>query len=434
MEVSVVSPEAAIPRQEIQAVCARFAEWLSRFGDTSQDHQDFYASKVGRAAKNLYYKNRLAGTLAVAPMVFCEAFAPWMRRFFFPKMRLPIADAHFAMGFAYLSEATGDRAYLERAIHFLEVLLETRCPRYARYGWGYPFDWQTQSGIIAAGTPLITTTPYCYEAFDAVYRLGQNERWLEVMRSTAEHVLNDYTDLETRPGAATCSYTPQGGERIVNASSYRAGTLLQAYATFGVEKYRETAERNLAFVLDSQNADGSWPYAMDGKRGFIDHFHTCFVMKGLVKAETVTGDSALTAAIDRGVQYYVEHLFDEERLPKPFSARPRLTVYTRELYDCAECLNLGALLRGRYPRLDEAVNHTVAHILKTWVQPSGAFCARKLLVGWDHVPMHRWGQSQMFRGLAQWLTLRPKAASRVQNEQDPVTDAGHAVARSGGRL
>ena len=33
----------------------------------------------------------------------------------------------------------------------------------------YPFDWQTQGGVLNAGTPLITTTPYCYEAFDAVY-------------------------------------------------------------------------------------------------------------------------------------------------------------------------------------------------------------------------------------------------------------------------
>lgn len=394
---------------KILPVVLRFADWLDHYGETSQDHQDFYAGKVGRAAKNLYYRHRKLGTLAVAPMVFCEAFAPWTRRFFFPRMRLPIADAHFAMGFACLHEATGERRYLDRAIHFLKVLERTRCPDYSNYGWGYPFDWQTQGGILAAGTPMITTTPYCYEAFDAVHRIDGDPKWHAIMQSIAEHVLCDYVDHETRPGAASCTYTPHGGQFVVNASVYRAALLLQAYETFGDERYRKTAERNLAFVLDSQNGDGSWPYAMDGKRDFIDHFHTCFVLKGLAKAERVTGLGALTRAIECGVRYYVDRLFDQDGLPKPFSRRPRFTVYRRELYDCAECLNLGLLLRGRFPQLDRVVDRTLDDILQNWVRPVGAFRSRKLILGWDNVPMHRWGQSEMFRSLTQWLTHTPKS-------------------------
>jgi hypothetical protein len=389
--------------QKIIETAIRYADWLERYGEKSQDHQDFYASKLGRTAKNIYYKNHLAGTIAVAPMVFCEAFAPWTRRFFFPKMRLPIADAHFAMGYAGLHQATGQQRFLARAVHFLEVLESTRCPAYERHGWGYPFDWQTQGGILAAGTPLITTTPYCYEAFDAVYKIDGNPAWSEVMRSTAEHALRDYIDYEMRPGAASCSYTPHGEEKVVNASAYRAAMLLDAWESFGNEAYREVANRNLGFVLDSQNSDGSWPYAMDGRRNFIDHFHTCFVLKGLTKAERITGDPALTGAIEKGVQYYVRHLFDEHGLPKPFSRRPRLTVYRQELYDCAECLNLGILLRGRFPHLDQLVDRTLDDILTNWIQPSGTFRSRKLLLGWDNVPMHRWGHSEMFRSLAWWV-------------------------------
>lgn len=429
--ISALQHPGAERNKKILPVVLRFADWLDRYGETSQDHQDFYAGKIGRAAKNLYYKNRTLGTLAVAPMVFCEAVAPWTRRFFFPRMRLPIADAHFAMGFARLHEATGERCYLERAVHFLNVLEETRCPAYANHGWGYPFDWQTQGGILAAGTPLITTTPYCYDAFDAVHRIDGDPKWRAVMRSTAEHALHDYVDHETRPGAASCTYTPHGGQFVVNASAYRAALLLQAYETFGDERYRKAAERNLAFVLDSQNGDGSWPYAMDGKRNFTDHFHTCFVLKGLAKAERITQDPALTRAIERGVAYYVEQLFDEDGLPKPFSRRPRLTVYRRELYDCAECLNLGFLLRSRFPQLDRVVDRTLDDILQNWVQRNGAFRSRELLFGWDNVPMHRWGQSEMFRSLAQWLEPQPaaevngRASSRATELSARLARPGH---------
>ena len=65
----------------------------------------------GRRAKGLYYKNKLLGTAAVAPMIFCEAFFPRA-----PAVSSADAPAHrrrtFAMGFAYLHEVTSQPAYL----------------------------------------------------------------------------------------------------------------------------------------------------------------------------------------------------------------------------------------------------------------------------------------------------------------------------------
>ena len=388
--------------QQLLTALERFVVWLENFGETSQDHQDFYASRIGRAAKNLYYRQPLLGKAAVLPMVACEAFAPWTRRFFFPRMRLPISDAHFAMGYARLHRVTGAQRYLDRAIHFLAVLESTRCPAFKHHGWGYPFDWQTRNGILARGTPLITTTPYCYEAFTDVFRLDGQHRWREIMRSIAEHVLLDYRDVSAGPDAATCTYTPTGGENVVNASAYRAFTLFSAWREFGDERYHTPAIRNLNFVLQSQQADGSWPYAMDGARPFVDHFHTCFVMKALAKIEALTGHAGCTAALARGVEFYLKELFDQDGLPRPFARAPRLTVYRRELYDCAECINLGVLLRGRNPALDAAVDRTVQEILGNWQRPDGHFRSRRLLVGWDNVPMHRWGGSEMFRALAHY--------------------------------
>ena len=42
-------------------------------------------------------------------------------------------------------------------------------------------------------------------------------------------------------------------------------------------------------------------------------------------------------------------------------------------------------------------------ILKDWIKPDGSFRSRRLHLGWDNVPMHRWGQAQMFRSLAFYL-------------------------------
>ena len=165
----------------------------------------------------------------------------------------------------------------------------------------------------------------------------------------------------------------------------------------------ENSRAELNFVLENQNPDGSWYYAVDGVRDFVDHFHTCFVMKALAKIHALTGHQACEDALAKGVNYYLNNLFDGDGLPKPFSKAPRLTVYKRELYDCAECINLCLLLRDRFPQLEMTLQTVIKGILNDWIKPDGSFRSRRLYWGWDNVPMHRWGQSQMFRALAFYL-------------------------------
>lgn len=406
LEARSKAETATLPSRGVLPALEQFIAWLDGYGETSYDFQTFYASDLCRNLKQVYYRKPLLGTVAVAPIIFCEAFAPSARRFFWKRERFPISDAHFAMGFAFLSKHLNNKSYYRRALHFLQVLEQTRCPGHDRYCWGYPFNWGTLRGTIWAGTPLITTVPYVYEAFREVHKIDHDPRWLEIMRSTAEHGLLDYHDFKTSARAASCSYTPNPEQSVgvVNANAYRAFLLTQAAMDFGDDRYRKTGDRNLRFVLDSQNADGSWHYANDGKRHFIDHFHTCFVMKALAKIEALTGDAEVTEAIDRGVDFYVRNLFDEDGVPKPFAKPPRIIVYRRELYDYAECINLGVLLRGRFEKLDRLVDGVVDQILTVWQKSDGSFRSRQLWLGWDNIPMHRWAQAQLFRSLC--LLLR----------------------------
>jgi hypothetical protein len=391
-----------LPLAKVENAIRRFVTWLGGYGETSYDKESFFAGPVGCWAKTLYYQKPLFGTMAVAPMVLGEALAPTTRRFFWKRQRFPIADAHYAMGFAFLHQVLGEQIYYLCALRFLEILETTRCAGFNHHAWGYPFDWVTRTGTVRAGTPLVTTVGYPYEAFRHIYAIDKDERRRHVMRSIAQHALVDYRDIPTGDDSATCTYTPVPGDQglVVNASAYRAALLTKAAADFADEQYASVAERNLAFVLASQNADGSWPYAMDGQRDFVDHFHTCFVLKALVAIESLTGSRQCTEAIERGVKYYLETLFDAERLPRPFSRAPRLTVYRRELYDYAECVNLATLLAGRFRPLDEVLETVIEDLLERWQKPDGSFRSRQLVLGWDNIPMHRWAQAQMFRSLS----------------------------------
>jgi hypothetical protein len=399
----VSTKSTSSPVEKISVALENFTRWLDNHGELSWDHQSFFAGNFGRRAKALYYKNKFLGIPAVAPMIFCEAFFPAARRLFHEPMRLPIADAHYAMGFAFLYEATENPAQLEKAVHFLEVLKETRSHDFENFCWGYPFDWVTRNGVIKAGTPLITTTSYIFEAFLEVQKIQPREEWKKILESIVRHATTDIRDFKFSEMANTSSYTPFDKGGIINASAYRATLLVSAAKFFGDESLLRVAQGNINFVLENQNADGSWPYAKDGVRDFVDHFHTCFVMKALAKIHALTGDEKILAALKRGVDYYLKNLFDEDGMPRPFSKAPRLTVYKCELYDCAECINLCLLLRKHCPQLEKTLQTVVAGILENWIKPDGSFRSRKLIFGWDNVPMHRWAQSQMFRAFAFFL-------------------------------
>jgi hypothetical protein len=69
--------------------------------------------------------------------------------------------------------------------------------------------------------------------------------------------------------------------------------------------------------------------------------------------------------------------------------------------------------------LDKTLETVVEGILRDWVKPDGSFRSRKLYLGWDNVPMHRWGQSQMFRSLAFYLRETREASS----DENRVTSA-----------
>ena len=385
------------------AAVKRFSGWLDRYGETSYDHQSFFASKLGRSAKALYYRKPLLGTMAVAPMIFCEAFVPSARRLFWKPQRFPIADAHYAMGFAFLARMYGEGAYYRRAVHFLDVLQETRCRGYEEYCWGYPFDWETRTGTMKEGTPLITTLPYVYEAFSQVYAIDEDQKWLRIMQSIAAHAFRSYRDIETGPEAASCGYTPNarrpGGrdqrERLSSLSSDQG-----RHRTFGAPVSGDGAEE-ISTSCSGVTKCRRLLVLFDGRRtGFCRSLsHVLCSERHSQRSSELTGWPCCQGAIERGIDYYVKNLVDANGLPLPFSKRPRLTVYRRELYDYAECINLAVLLYGRFPELDRVLSSVVTEVLSRWQRSDGSFRARQLLLGWDNVPMHRWAQSQVFRSL-----------------------------------
>jgi hypothetical protein len=380
-----------------------FIVWLDGFGDRSHDPYDFWATLLGRKAKRLYYRRRILGSVAALPFVLLDTFVPGSRKFVSLPQRYPIADAHYAQGFFAWAEATGDLRAISRAEHFLVELDRSRSPGFEERCWGLPFDWESRVGTIAAGTPLITVVPYVYEAFEAGHEATGKQAYLDVMESIGRFAHDRIPVKELGGGsAAAAAYSPFDRTTVVNASSYRGYLLASAGRRFGRAEWTSEAARNVAFVLGSQRTDGSWPYAPTAGDEFIDNFHTCLVLKNLFKFWRATDRPDVLAAVRRGYGYYRRELLDEAMQPIPFAVQSRVSLHRRDLYDYAEGINLAVLLRDLEPDAEEVLQGLLRGLAGEMALPDGHFVTRRLLIGRNAVPYHRWAQSQVFHTLTQY--------------------------------
>jgi hypothetical protein len=377
------------------------ADWVAAYGSTSWDQYDFWANPLGRRAKAVYYRRPWMGLPLVAPFVLLDAIAPSSRCRFWHRQRFPIADAHYAMGCLTMARIDGT-SWVERALPFLEALVGQSCSGEVDYCWGYPFDWETCFGTWPAGTPLITSTPYGYEAFEAAHELTGAPEALSIMESVGRFAFTRISNVDISQGVRAAAYSPIDSRRVVNASAYRGYLLAAAGARFGQQRWVEEAHANLAFVLRSQRDNGSWLYAMDGKDAFVDNFHTCFVLKNLWKAYGFVGDPALVETVRAGYAFYKAKLLDADGLPIPFAKTQRPTLQRRDLYDYAEGINLALLLEGDDPDAAAIASRLVEDLLTDWRLPDGRFVTKRTVVGRNVVPYHRWAQAQTFHALTRY--------------------------------
>jgi hypothetical protein len=203
---------------------------------------------------------------------------------------------------------------------------------------------------------------------------------------------------------------------VVNASAYRAFVLFDAGRRFRNPAFQEKARKNLRFVLQTQQPDGSWLYAIDNPReAFIDHFHTCFVLKNLYKINTELQSQEVRRALKSGYRYYRAALFDADDNPKLYAIAPRTQLVRLEMYNMAEAIGLGVLLRNEIPEAFALAEKLAGRRMRSYQLPAGYFVTRVYLGGIRHtLPFLRWPQSQLFLALTSLLVSLELESHRVE--------------------
>ena len=409
----MISPET------LSSACDRFLGWLDRMGYESYDPYDIWGTRYGLWSRKAYYANGLLAVPLVAPIVLMDLLCPSLRRLFVRKSRYATCDAQLVLACLNLHQVSGDPQYLRRAVTLGEEIMDYSIPGFRGPCWGYPFDWQTDKNAVwPKNTPYITCTPYCYEAYLALYETTRDRKYLGWLAGIAEFVHGDLNDTPTGPDAAAGSYSPFDERRVVNASAYRAYLLLEAGKRFARRDYLDTAIRNLNFVLDSQQNDGSWYYAMEKKKSFIDNFHTCFNLKNLFKVHRLVEYPGVVESIRHGYDYYLRRLIGDDGNPKSFAMAPRFQISKLEMYDFAEGITLGALIGGEIPAAGRLARSLADQLISRHQLPDGHFVTRVFRGGMSHqFPFLRWPQAQLFYSLTNLLRVENLKAAEPKTKR-----------------
>ncbi len=401
----------------------KFEDWIDLHGYASYDPYDLWATRYGVWARRVYYENRLLGVPLTAPLLFADIVFPQVRALFIPPKRYPTVDAHLILAYLNLYQITGERLYFQKAEKLGSELLAQSIPGYSGHCWGYPFDWQNNRGFWPKNTPYITVTPYCFEAYLSLYDTTQNPKYLTIARSISQFVLKDLKDNKTSLGHYASSYSPIDDSKVVNASAYRAFVLTEAWVRWNDTVMLNKAMDYVSFICTAQQKDGSWLYALDNSKDkFIDHFHTCFVLKNLIKINRHLKRADISAVIRRGYDFYRQALYDQQEKPKPFARSSHLKIIQRELYDYAEAINVGVLLKQEDDAAYALSLRLAGSVCRDFQLPTGQFVTRVYKNGLrQKMPFLRWPQAQLFLALTNiLLTLsvaKPKNESTVVKEE-----------------
>lgn len=351
------------------------------------DPYDPWMTDIGVAVKDRFYRGRLSGKLGAVAIGMVDWLMPERTRLLLhaPMRQFPITAAQWILAQDTVSDPG-------RALAHLRSLASSRRERFG-LSWGLGFPWMSKNGLYDEHTPFVTHAPYCLEALLHLAQVsGDPEVAAEAMadfrrtRPFFDALKVMYEDDER----LALSYAPIAEPRIVvNANAYAAYSYALFTSVDDDADARDRVERILRWVLAEQGEDGGWHYYADREPGnFIDGFHSCFVIKNLIKTTRRLPELAdlVAPAVTRGVNFLERSFFDAgSGLLKRFVARDIKDPFRWDLYDQAEYLGLLNLL-GRSADAERFAAH-----VRSRFQRDGEWYCRIDLFG------RHWG-----RGFLRW--------------------------------
>ena len=264
--------------------------------------------------------------------------------------------------------------------------------------FGYNFDWQSRAFYVPQGTPTIVPTAFAARALFESWKLSGGwvtERALIDIGHFISKELNRSIETEDE---VCFSYTPLDKTKIYNASLLAAEALAYARQVTGEYDFSELSQKAVKFVLNGQREDGSWLYGPGEIHGWVDNFHTAFILDSLRRISDLMPWTKveIEPAITRGFEYWISNFFLDDGTPKYFDRN----TYPVDIHSAAAAIVTLAAFAGRDERALPLARRIAEWMIANLIGPDGNSYYQKRRLFTIRTPFVRWGQAWAAYALA----------------------------------
>jgi polysaccharide biosynthesis protein VpsJ len=240
------------------------------------------------------------------------------------------------------------------------------------------------------------------------FAITRDEAHLEAAQSIAQFMRESLPRIPAEDGTYCFAYTPTDRRCVHNANLLVVEHLLRTGMLSGDASLTDAAAPGLAFSLNRQREDGSWPYGeyAEGEpfeaklMQLVDNHHTGFVLRSLHAIHSVRQDETLHEAIRKGFRYY-HKLFLPNGMP--------ITAYGQypvDIHACAEGILCNAILSENMPGARTLAIKTMRWSWSSMRDPrSGAPYHRKYPYHTARIVFPRWSVAWMYWALAEYVGM-----------------------------
>lgn len=264
--------------------------------------------------------------------------------------------------------------------------------------FGYNFDWQSRAFFAPKNTPTIVPTAFAarakFEYWEAVGGPDDQQAIVKI----AHFVMNDlHRPIETDKEVCF-SYTPIDNTKIYNASLLAGEVLAYAGNASGKAEYADLAGRAVRFVLNGQRDNGSWLYGPGEIHGWVDNFHTAFVLDSLRRISALRPEIAdeTRTAIEWGFEFWIDNFFLADGTPKYFDRQ----TYPIDIHAAAAAIVALSGFAGSDERALPLARKIADWTIANMIGPDGNTYYQKRRFFTIKTPFIRWGQAWMAYALA----------------------------------
>jgi hypothetical protein len=285
-----------------------------------------------------------------------------------------------ALAMAYT--ARGGTEELRKARQHLEWLVNSATIQNDYIGWGFPYQWKNEGALLEPGTPIGHTTMTCGNALLLYYEATREDWVIDPLLRTCAFFERGLNTTEHSAETASVSYTPADHSQVINVSADVGSLLLRAGSRFAKSNFAELGAKLVQWVIERQNDDGSWyyyAYESIGKESMIDNRHTGMVLSALSESlplSKMESRESSVRALEKGLEYFLEHLFTEDALPKFFHDR----IYPLEIYNFAQAIitlldvtHVSTLSTYLRDRVNQILPRLVENLLRLMQKSDGSF-------------------------------------------------------------